>query len=85
MCLILGDVVFIISLFFVRVFFKKSIKTAVPEDGRPPGALVWTKLIETNRFEVGAGKTFLFFVLRCCVFLGSTEAALIAKISSFPL
>ena len=25
---------------------KKSVKTAVPEDGNPPGALVFTKLIE---------------------------------------
>ena len=38
---------------FFGWFFKKSVKTAVPEDGRPPGALVLTKLIEWYRFEVG--------------------------------
>ena len=27
-------------------FFKKSVKTAVPDDGRPPRALVLTKLVE---------------------------------------
>ena len=27
-------------------FFKKSVKTAVPEAGRPPGALILTKLVE---------------------------------------
>ena len=34
-------------LFFVWVFFKKkTVKTAVPDGGRPPGALVLTKLVE---------------------------------------
>ena len=32
--------------YFWVVFFKKSVKTAVPEDGRPPRALVLTKLVE---------------------------------------
>ena len=34
-------------------FFKNSVKTAVPEDGNAPGALVLTKLVEWYRFEVG--------------------------------
>ena len=40
-------------MFFWQVFFKKSVKTAVPEDGNPPGALVLTKLVELYRFGVG--------------------------------
>ena len=40
--------VFVCFLFFVfwRCFCKKSGKTAVPEDGRPPRALVLTELVE---------------------------------------
>ena len=38
-------------------FFKKSAKTAVPDDGNPPGALVLTKLVEWYRFEVGDEKS----------------------------
>ena len=76
--LILGDVVLIVLL-FGGVFFRKSVKTAVPDDGRPPGTLVLTKLIEETRCEVGHTSYFfqLLFVVRgvCCVFLGSTEAA----------
>ena len=34
------------------MFIKKLVKTAVPEDGRPPRALVLTKLVERYRFEV---------------------------------
>ena len=50
-------------LFFLGCFFfKKSVKTAVPEDGRPPGALVSTKLVEWYRLEVEQ----IFF---CCPFL----------------
>ena len=30
----------------VVFFFKESVKTAVPDDGRPPRALVLTKLVE---------------------------------------
>ena len=33
--------------------FKKSVKTAVPNDGRRPRAPVLTKLVEWYRFEVG--------------------------------
>ena len=60
-------------------FFKKSVKTAVPGDRNPPGALVLTKLIEWYRFGIG-DKTHMFvlvFIVRrvCCVLLGSTEAA----------
>ena len=40
-------------------FFKDSVKTAVPGDGKPPGALVLTKLIEWYRFGVGREKSFL--------------------------
>ena len=40
-----------------------SVKTAVPEDGMPPGALVLTKLVEWYRFEVGHKKNvFLRFL-----------------------
>ena len=52
---ILGNIVFII-LFFLECFFKNSVKTAVPDDGRPPGALVLTRLVERYRFEVGQKK-----------------------------
>ncbi len=34
------------SFVCVCVFFQKSVKTAVPEDGNPLGALVFTKLVE---------------------------------------
>ena len=34
------------SSFFLKCFFKKSVKTAVPEDGNPPRAFVLTKLLE---------------------------------------
>ena len=44
-------------------FFKKSVKTAVPEDGNPPGALVLTKVVEWYRVGLGDEKSFfLFFV-----------------------
>ena len=36
---------------FWPIFFKKSVKTAVPDDGRPPRALVLTKLVD----KVGLG------------------------------
>ena len=39
-------------------FFKKLVKTAVLDDGRPSGALVLAKLVEWYRFEVGDGKSF---------------------------
>ena len=45
--------------FFGGDFSKKSIKTAVLEDGHPPGALVLTKLIEWYRFGVGDEKSLL--------------------------
>ena len=35
---------------------NKSVKTAVPDDGRPPGALVLTKLVGWYRFKVGQKK-----------------------------
>ena len=41
-----------IYLFF-GVIFRKKVKTAVPDDGNPPGALVLTKLVEWHQFEVG--------------------------------
>ena len=44
-----------------RCFFKKSVKTAVPEDARLPRALVLTKLIEWYRFGVGDEKSFVCF------------------------
>ena len=55
--------------------------TAAPEDGRPPGALVLTKLVEWYRFEVGLKKNVIFVIFRgvCCVRLGSTEPALIGN------
>ena len=40
------------------IFFKKSVKTAVTDDGNPPGALVLTKLVEWYRFGVGDEKSF---------------------------
>ena len=46
------------------MFFKKSVKTAVLEDGRRPGALVSTKLSEWYRFGVGHD-FFLSFLLWC--------------------
>ena len=47
-------------------FFKKSVKTAVPDDGNPPRALVLTKLIDYFRFEVGHEKLFVvIFVVIC--------------------
>ena len=59
------------TLFFVGVFFKKSVKTAVPEDGNPPGALVLTKLVEWSRFGVGDEKSFfaIFCFVVCCTYL----------------
>ena len=45
-------------MFFCGFFFKKSVKTAVLDDGRPPRALVLSKLIEWYRFEVGDDKGF---------------------------
>ena len=38
---------------------KKSVKTAVLDDRRPPGAVVLTKLVEWYRFKVG----HIFFVI----------------------
>ena len=38
---------------FFGLFFNKSDITTVLEDGRPPGALVSTKLSESSRFGVG--------------------------------
>ena len=45
---VLADLVdnFIDVFFRFLRFFKKSVKTAAPEDGRPPRALVLTKLVE---------------------------------------
>ena len=64
-------------------FFKKSVKTAVPDDGNPPGALVLTKLVEWHRFGVGDEKLIfvVVFIVRgvSCVLLGSTEAALMGN------
>ena len=42
---ILGEVV-LITCFLLGGFFKKSVKTAVPDDVNPSGALVLTKLVE---------------------------------------
>ena len=57
------------AFLFLKYFFKKLVKTAVPEDGRPPRALVLTKLVEETRFEVGDEKTFFDFFCRVlCVF-----------------
>ena len=55
----------VVSCFlFLKCFFKKCVKTAVPKDGNHPGALVLTKLVEWYRFGVGDEKSFLwFFVL----------------------
>ena len=39
--------------FLVCVFSTKSVETAVPEDGKPPGALVLTKLIDTVDEKIG--------------------------------
>ena len=39
--------------FLFLYFFKKSVKTAVPDDGNRPGALVLTKLVEWYRFVGG--------------------------------
>ena len=47
---------------FLGCFFKKTVKTAVPEDGSPPGALVLAKEVEWYRFGVGDEKSFLGFV-----------------------
>ena len=35
-----------------KLYAKKSVEMAVPDEGRPPGALVLTKLIEWYRFGV---------------------------------
>ena len=32
--------------YFLGCFFQKSVETAVPDDGNPPGALILTKLVE---------------------------------------
>ena len=48
--LALADLVVIFYL-----FVEKSVKTAVLEDGNPPGALVSTKLVEQSRFEFEGG------------------------------
>ena len=59
-----------IFVFFLGCFFKKSVKTAVPDAGNPPGALVSTKLIEWYRFVV-------CFVCFCwgCFFRKSVKTA----------
>ena len=44
---------------FFRIF-PKLVTTAVPADGRPPGALVLAKLVEWYRFEVGQKNVFCF-------------------------
>ena len=62
--IVLLDVVFIIWFLLGR-FFKKSLKTAVPDDGNPPGALVLTKLTEWHRFEVGREKVFFEIFVTC--------------------
>ena len=49
-----------IILLFSGCFFKKSFKTAVLDDGRPPGALVLTKLIEPSRLDAALKKNVLF-------------------------
>ena len=36
----------------VKKCFSRSVKTAVPEDGNPPGALVSMKLVEFSLFEL---------------------------------
>ena len=51
-------------------FSKKTVKTAVPEDGNPPGALVLTKLVEWYRFEVGQFFLLPFFVFFWGFFFG---------------
>ena len=43
--------------------FKKSIETAVPDDGHTPGALVLQKVIAWYRFGVGDEKSFCSFLL----------------------
>ena len=48
----------VLVVFFFGVFFKQLVKTAVPEDGNPPGALVSTKLVEWYRFGAGDEKSF---------------------------
>ena len=53
------------NLFFVGCFFEKSVKTAVPEDGNPPGALVLTKLVEWYRFGVGDENSFFLICWYC--------------------
>ena len=40
-------------LFFVGMFFQKIGQNGRPGGGEPPGALVFTKLLEWYRFEVG--------------------------------
>ena len=44
---------------------QKSVKTAVPDAGNPPGALVLTKLVEWYRFEVGHEKLFFVIFVTC--------------------
>ena len=51
----------LVVMFHLFVFSKTSVKTAVVGDGRHPRALVFTKLVEQSRFEVGDEK--LFFVI----------------------
>ena len=38
--------VFGVCFFGWVCFFKKTVKTAVPDDGKPPGELVLTQLVE---------------------------------------
>ena len=51
------------------MFFNKSVKTAVPDDGKPPGALVLTKLVEESRLEVGDEKLFRPVFMELCFFI----------------
>ena len=54
------DLVDLVEFFYF--LFKKSVKTAVPDAGNPPGALVLTKLAESSRFGVGGFLKHFFFL-----------------------
>ena len=52
-----------VAVDLVVIFSKTIVKTAVPEDGNPPGALVLTKLVQWYRFEAGDEKSFFVIFL----------------------
>ena len=67
----LGSVSYPLYVVFFLVVFSKSVKTAVPDDGNPPGALVLTKLVRI----LSLGTSRLLFLFLGCFFKKSLKTA----------